>query len=270
MRLGRMSESSAAIGLASASEGEPPPNSSAAALETNDQVTASRSESEASARFASRVRFCKSVSTGRGTPSSSLGSGAGGARSTPAMRRICSTTSALTMHVRTPRRHEHPAVLDAEAEAGQDRVAFLARDVDANQALHLAVGEVDPTPRRRRVARDDHARRLAAADLDDELRRQVAAGDAKIGIDAALESIARVGDDAELAAGLGDIRGVPQRALDQHVACGLVAAGMLAAHDSGDQFDPVRVGDDDHALVERVSLAVEREHILAGAARGAR
>ena len=91
-----MSERSAAIGLASASDGEPPPNSSAAALETNDQVTASRSESEASVRLASRVRFCMSVSTGFGTPSSSRGSGAGGARSTPAMRRICSTTSALT------------------------------------------------------------------------------------------------------------------------------------------------------------------------------
>ena len=37
-----------------------------------------------------------SVSTGFGTPSSSRGRGAGGARSTPAMRRICSTTSALT------------------------------------------------------------------------------------------------------------------------------------------------------------------------------
>ena len=36
-----MSESSAAIGLASASAGLPPPNSSASRLETNDQVTAS-------------------------------------------------------------------------------------------------------------------------------------------------------------------------------------------------------------------------------------
>ncbi len=96
MRLGRMSERSAAIGLASASEREPPPNNSAAALETNDQVTASREPSAASVRLARRVRFCMSVSTGFGTPSSSRGRGAGGARSTPAMRRICSTTSALT------------------------------------------------------------------------------------------------------------------------------------------------------------------------------
>ena len=81
---------------------------------------------------------------------------------------------------------------------------------------------------------------------------EIAAGHAEFGIDAALESIARVGHDPELAAGLGDIRRVPQRALDQNVARRLVAAGMLAAHDSGDRFDAVGVGDDDHALVERV------------------
>ena len=37
---------------------------------------------------------------------------------------------------------------------------------------------------------------------------------------------------------------VPQRAFDQNVARRLVAAGMLAAHDAGDRFDAVLVGDD--------------------------
>ena len=98
-----MSERSAAIGLASASAGFPPPNSSAAVREMNDQVTASRRPSEASVRLARRVRFCRSVSTGAATPSSSRGSGVAGARSRPAMRMICSTTSALTW---TSGRHE--------------------------------------------------------------------------------------------------------------------------------------------------------------------
>ena len=225
-----------------------------------DQVTASRSESEASVRLARRVRFCSSVSTGLGTPASSLGSGVVGARSMPAMRRICSTTSAFTC---TSGRHEGASTLpslDDEPEAGQDRLAFVTRDVDADKPLDLAIGEVDHAPRRRRVARHDHARRLAAADLEHELRRKVAAGDAEGGIDAALEAVARVGDDAEPAAGLGDIGGIPQRAFDQNVPGGLIAARVLAAHDSGDQFDAVRVGDDDHALVERIGFAVEREH----------
>src|ERR1041385_8511373 len=51
MRLGRMSERSAAIGLASASSWAPPPNSSAAGFEMNDQVTASTMPRAASARF---------------------------------------------------------------------------------------------------------------------------------------------------------------------------------------------------------------------------
>jgi hypothetical protein len=61
----------------------------------NDHVTASRRPSAASARLARRVRFCSSVSTGFGTPASSRGSGAVGTRSSPAMRTICSTMSAL-------------------------------------------------------------------------------------------------------------------------------------------------------------------------------
>ena len=59
-----MSDSSAAIGLASASSGLPPPNNSACALEMNDQVTASTRLRAASARLALRVRTWIGVSTG--------------------------------------------------------------------------------------------------------------------------------------------------------------------------------------------------------------
>ena len=141
----------------------------------------------------------------------------------------------LHLDVRPPGRHADPAVLDAEAEPGQDRLALLARNVDADQAPDLAVGKVDRPLRRGRVARDDHPRRLAAADLEHELGREIAAGNAEVGIDAALEAVARVGDDAEPAAGLGDVGRVPQRAFDQHVAGLVVAARVLAAHDSGDR-----------------------------------
>ena len=53
-----MSERSAAIGLASASSGLPPPNNSACGLAMNDQVTASTRPRAASARLALRVRTC--------------------------------------------------------------------------------------------------------------------------------------------------------------------------------------------------------------------
>ena len=49
-----MSDRSAAIGLASASSGAPPPNNSACGLEMKDQVTASTRPRVASARLALR------------------------------------------------------------------------------------------------------------------------------------------------------------------------------------------------------------------------
>ena len=65
-----MSDMSAAIGLASASAGSPPPKVSAALREMKDQVTASTSPRAASARLARRVRVWIGVSTGLPTPGS--------------------------------------------------------------------------------------------------------------------------------------------------------------------------------------------------------
>ena len=119
-----MSERSAAIGLASASSGLPPPNNSACGFEMNDQVTASRRPSAASARLARRVRFCSSVSTGFGTPPSRRGSGVVGTRSSPAMRTICSTMSALpSMSGRQFGTIALPS-FDLEAEPREDRLAL--------------------------------------------------------------------------------------------------------------------------------------------------
>jgi hypothetical protein len=87
-----MSDSSAAIGLASDSCGLPPPNNSASRFDTNDQVTASTSPRVASARLALRVRFWIVVSTG--LRACSRANGVDGTRSTPTIRTISSTISA--------------------------------------------------------------------------------------------------------------------------------------------------------------------------------
>ena len=89
-----MSERSEAIGLASASSAWPPPNNSACGLEMNDQVTASTMPRAASARLARRVRSWIGVSTGL-RASSPRSNGVIGTLSTPTMRTISSTMSAL-------------------------------------------------------------------------------------------------------------------------------------------------------------------------------
>ncbi len=101
------------------------------------------------------------------------------------------------------------------------------------------------------------------------LRRELEARQQEGRIDAALEAIARVRIDAELAAGLRDVERLPQRRLDQHVGGRLRAAGGLAAHDAGERFRPGLVGDHAHRVVERVGLAVEREQLSRRRARGA-
>jgi len=101
-----MSESSAAIGLASASAESPPPNSSASRCEMNDQVTASSMPRDASARLALPVRTCAGVSTGLGSVSP-RSNGVAGTRSTPRMRTTSSTTSALPS---TSGRHDGTAI----------------------------------------------------------------------------------------------------------------------------------------------------------------
>src|SRR5262245_49610522 len=106
-RLGRMSDRSDAIGLASASSALPPPNSSACGLAMNDQDTASTMPRAASARLALRARSWMGVSTGlRGA--SPRSNGVAGMRSTPRMRTTSSTKSALSS---TSPRHDGTVTL---------------------------------------------------------------------------------------------------------------------------------------------------------------
>ena len=245
-----MSESSAAIGLASASAALPPPNNSASRLEMNDQVTASVMPRAASARLASRVR-------------SWIGgehrlAGVGAARKRRRRHALDADDAhqllddvGAALHVRPPRRHRDFDLLalagGEEAELLQHAAHFGERQFEAGQPRQFAQREIDDLFLRRRIAGNDDLGRLAAAQIEHHLRRQLEPGQHEIRIDAALEAIARVGIDAELAPGLRDVDLVPQRRLDQHVGGRLRAAGRLAAHDAGERLDALLVGDHAHA-----------------------
>ena len=123
--------------------------------------------------------------------------------------------------------------------------ALLIRDVEARQALDLRIGEIDDLRLVTLVADDLGLGGLAAAKLQHQFRRALKAGDHIFRIDAAFEAVAGIGDDAEAAAGFGDVHRIPEGGFDQHVDGVLVAAGMFAAHDAADRFDAVFIGDDD-------------------------
>ncbi len=115
----------------------------------------------------------------------------------------------------------------------QDTPGFGERDVDAGEALHFRQREVDQAVVAKGLADDDILRRRAATEFQDVFGREFQSRHHEGRIDAALEPIARIRIDAELAAGLRDVDLIPQRRFDQHVGGVLVAAGGLAAHDAG-------------------------------------
>ena len=268
-----MSERSDAIGLASASSGWPPPNNSASGFDTNDQVTASARLRAASARLALRVRFWIGVSTGlRGA--SPRSNGVSGTLSTPTMRTTSSTISALPS---TSARQDGTATfttlpVPATKKPRWPRMRFdlRQRHIETGEPLDFVDREIDRPLVDRLAADHDVLRRRAAAQIEHHLRREFEARHHEIRIDAALEAVARIRIDAELAAGLRDVDRLPERGFDQHVGGGLVAAREFAAHDAGERFDALVVGDHADRVVELVGLAVEREQFLARLARGAR
>ena len=216
-----MSDMSAAIGLASTSGRSPPPKASAASWPMNDQVTASIRPRAASARLARRVRVWMRVRSGASAPGVA-GSGAGGTRSTPTMRTTSSTRSALAstsgrqLGTVTEASPSLRCAFTMKPRARGCRVTRPRRDRCRPRRFTSEIGNSILT-RLRAFAGEHHLAGVAAAQLQHQLRRQLEARQHEGRIDAALEAIAGVGDDAELAAGLGGVDRIPERRLDEHV-----------------------------------------------------
>ena len=173
----------------------------------------------------------------------------------------------LALDIRTPGRNMHIGAvgiagraLDGEAELFEDRRHFLHGEFEPGQARDFAPREEQRRARRRRMAGDDHLRGLAAAQLYDERRRQIAAGNIEGRIDAALEAVARIGRNAEATAGVGDVVGIPERGFDQHVGRVFVAAGMLAAHYTSYRLHSVVIANHNHLRIDGIHTSIKREN----------
>ncbi len=119
--------------------------------------------------------------------------------------------------------------------------------------------KIDLAPRQLRLARHHHLGRLAPAQVEYHCGRKLESRQQESGIDAALEAVARVGVDAELAAGLGNVCRIPQSGFDQHIRCFERAPARFAAHDSGKRLNPILVGDDTDRRIEGVRFAIQGE-----------
>ena len=85
------------------------------------------------------------------------------------------------------------------------------------------------------------------------------------GIDAALEALARVGDDLVASAGQRDADRIEQRALDEDRGGGFVAAGRFAADHAGHRLHAGGIGDGAVLGGDGVVAAVQRAERLAAA-----
>ena len=146
----------------------------------------------------------------------------------------------------------------AEAEGRQDALLLGPGHVDAAQGLHARLAQGEAAARLRNFPRHDGLRRLAAAQIEDHGGGDLDAVGHEGRIDAALEAVAGIGLDLQLASGGGGAQRIEERRLEEHVDRLGRAARLHAAHDAGDADGAIAVGDHRHARVEGICAAVER------------
>ena len=157
-----------------------------------------------------------------------------------------------------------------EAEARQDIQAGFGRNIDTGKTLDFGAVEPDRLRAVALIAGNPDFGRRAAAEFKHQLRRTFGTRNHEFRIDTAFETIPRIGNDAERTARACDVHRVPKREFDDHIDGVFVTAGMLAAHESGNRFDTVLIGDHDIVRIQRIFLAVEAKDRLAipGTAHG--
>ena len=153
----------------------------------------------------------------------------------------------------------------AKAQPFQDALLLVSRHIHTGERVALIgrVGERAQSDRRRA-----RARRFAGgatAQPDHQIGRDRQAIVQKGGIDAAFEPAARVGGERQFLTCSGDPFGSEIGAFDEYVGGAGLRARMFAAHDAANVMHGFVIGDDGHRFVDRVGLAIERQHLLAAA-----
>ena len=169
------------------------------------------------------------------------------------------------------------AAIDVAAPAGDDRFsAFNGESKSLEDRNLLTLGHIDPAQRLRplrdkrhpslghwRFTRAHHRAGLATAMVDYQPRRDRQSLVEERRIDAALESRSRIAGQQQFLPGPRDPLGIKISAFDQDVGRPRRHPAILAAHDPANVVHLGIIGDHRHRLIERVALAVERDHAFA-------
>ena len=101
-------------------------------------------------------------------------------------------------------------------------------------------------------------RSRTAAELKDHLRGDLGANLREGRINAALEAVARIGNDAELPPRGRRAQGIEIRRFHENIRGCFRAARMFAADNAGNAFGGRVIGDHRHLRGERIGLAIKR------------
>ena len=246
----------------------PPPNNSASRCEMNENETVSVSPRSAIVRRTSSERRRAGANAGRGN--------ARLARQrhrrdvvVPLDPQHLLDEVGLALDVAAPgwrldRQIAAGQLLDRATQCRQDGGALLHRHVEAAEARRAPGAQhIAPPPFRHRAGNDD-LRRLAAAQIEHQPRRDFDPVGDKGRVEAALKAITRVAGDVQLAAGRGGADRIEQRRFDKHLGRRFGAAGGLAADNAAEAPHSGPIRDRGDFRIERVFLAVEGEQGLAG------
>jgi hypothetical protein len=173
----------------------------------------------------------------------------------------------------------HPAIRRfAQAKAFEDLVHAGRAHLDAEQVFHPVEAERNELSAARKVfgrrdpvasarTRDFHGDfplreqeflgSIAARNFQDQVHSAVACRDDAFQIHAALEAIAGVARQAELAGGSADALGLEIRALENDVGRAFRHAGIGSAHHTRKRNGALGVGDDEVLRLQSVGFAVE-------------
>ncbi|MNZ49220.1 hypothetical protein D3C78_669810 [compost metagenome] len=152
--------------------------------------------------------------------------------------------------------------LDTETKTLENGEALLRGDFQTRQALDFRQREIDDLGLMALITNDAGFAGNAAAQCQNQFGGALQTRNHIFRIDTTLETITRIGDDAERTAGLGNVDRIPESRLDEHVDGVFGAAGMLPAHDAADRLEALFVGNDDIVRAELVFTLVEREDRL--------
>ncbi len=150
-----------------------------------------------------------------------------------------------------------------EAKRGQDTDLFFLRDFHPDKADH-AFGVQGVAARGfGRSTRLDNLGGFATAKIKDHLGCGLKTRTGVFRINAALETVARIGIDLQITARIGDLDHVPIGAFKENIDRLFGTAAFLAAHDARDAFRATIIRDDHMARLEAIGLFIQRQHLLA-------